>query len=612
MIQLLLLWGGDDLKGTIVSAWVKTCRKVYGDEITDEAMECFGMNPRKIFTPTEDIKDEKAIGFVNYISKKLDKPYFDTWREMGHSNVITFSEDYPAFFKYKNLYSFLRAMYDIHVVVTKKIPGAKPPILNIKPIGSHKATMTYSSSRGMFGYFQGMLEGASNYYGEKIKIDIVEKEESFTRLNLIFPEKIHEHRNYAMNKFFSFGFAKNLELKIALGSLVFMGIPYIIGTKFLQKNMLIIITLILTFIVPYIISKLLFLPKNRILKSLDEMENRGFSIETTISTGDDFEKINSKLNNIKKVIKADFVGYKGTTDELNVFANKFNEISANMGYTSQEISNVVEQVAEGAVSQADETENSAHILNSSIDSLNNIANKGNGGKGDLETTVEQINNGYENLKNTSKSLNGILTQFSLVKRSSLELQSRARDVNNIVETVEKISDKTNLLALNASIEASRAGEYGQGFTVVAMEIRELAESSKIAVKSINNNLETFIQEINELVRGIEEQYFILEKENETLSDVANESYLTVGSIKNVSDLIIELINELNSEGKSLNEISSNIESLAAISEENSASSEEVSANITIYTEEIKKMTKNINEFKKVSKQFSKELEKYTI
>lgn len=600
------------MKGTIVSAWIKTCRKLYGDELTNEAMEHLGINSNKIFTPTEDIEDTKAIGILDYIAKKLDKPSFDVWQEMGKNNVMTFSKDYPAFFKYNNLYSFLKAMYDIHVVVTKIIPGAKPPILKVEPIGSHKAVMTYSSPRGMFGYFLGMLKGASDFFEEEIDIEIVEKKEGFIKLHITFPEKIHEHKDYKINKFLSFGFAKSLELKIGLGSLIFLGIPYIIGTKFLQNYILIPLTLILTFIIPYIISKLLLLPKDSILKSLDSMGDRNISIESTIYTKDFFEDINIKINKIKKIIKSDFVGYNGTTDELNVFADKFNEISANMNYTSQEISNVMEQVAEGAVNQADETENSAHLLNNSINSLNNVVSRENKVKEDLELAVKKISSGYENLKNTSKSLNNILNEFSFVKEKGFKLQNRARDVNNIVDTVEKISDKTNLLALNASIEASRAGEYGQGFTVVAIEIRKLAENSKEAVKSINENLETFIEEINEFVKEIENQYFILEKENETLSDVATENYKTVTSMESISNLIIELIDELNNESKALNKISSNIESLAAIAEENSASSEEVSANITTYTNEIKKMIENINEFKKVSEQFKKELEKYTI
>lgn len=600
------------MKGTIVSAWIKTCRNIYGDEITNEAMKKYGMSPDKIFTPMEDIDDKAAIGIVDYIAEKTNKTSFEAWKEMGKNNVLTFSLDYPAFFRYKNLYSFLRAMYDIHVVVTKRIPGAKPPILHVEPIGSKKASMTYSSPRGMFGYFEGMLIGASQFYNEKIDIETIEKTKDFMKIHITFPEEIYEHKDYKFNKALSFGFIKNLETKIGVASLLFIGIPYVILSKFANENILLPTTLALSFLVPFLISKGLFAPIKTIYRNLDEMENRNISIENTISTKDFFENINSKLNSIKANIKSDFVGYKGTTDELNVFADKFNDISTNMGYTSKEISNVVEQVAEGAVSQAEETEMTAGLLNDSMNSLNDITEKENMGKEDLETAVLKLNKGYENLKNTSKSLNNILGEFLQVKENGIKLQNRAKDVTKIVETVESISDKTNLLALNASIEASRAGEYGQGFTVVAMEIRKLAEGSKEAVKNINDNLVTFINEIDGFVEQIEKQYITLEKENNSLSNIANENYTTVMSIQNVSNLIIDLIENLNNETKSLNTISANIETLAAIAEENSASSEEVSANVVAYTEELNKMIENIKEFKKVSEQFGEDLERYIV
>lgn len=600
------------MKGTNVSAWIRTSKSLFGENLVNEALEHYGISPNKIFTPMEDIEDSKALGFVNYIANKLGKDPSEIWLEIGIGNVKTFSEDYPAFFRYKNLYSFLSALYDIHIVITERIPGSKPPIVSIEAVDKNKAIMSYSSPREMFGYFHGMLKGAAIYYDEDIEVEILETSKGFTKIAISFEEDIYSQKAYKFNKFFSFGFIKGLETKIALASLLFGGIPIMIISNFVDKKIMTPIALALSFIIPYFVGKALFKPKDAILESINEIKSKDLSFERNISTNDFFEDINNNLNQIKASIKTDFVGYKGTTDELNVFANKFNEISNNMGITSNDITNVVEQVAYGAINQAEETESAAYNLSDSIQNLNNISEKENKGKDALETAVSNIEKGYRDLKYTSNSLNNILNEFSEVKEKGLTLQTRAKTVTDIVRTVEQIAEQTNLLALNASIEASRAGEYGQGFTVVALEIRKLAEGSKKAVQDINDILKAFVMEIDELVGEIEGQYQILDNENQSLNTLSTETNQIVNTIQDVSNLIIELVDELNKETESMNQIAHHIESLAAIAEENSASSEEVSANVATYTNEIRRMTENILEFKKVSEKFSQDLEKYTL
>lgn len=600
------------MKGTIVSAWVQTCRALYGDEITNDALESFNLSKNRIFTPTEDIEDRVGRGIIEYIAKKLGKTSDEVWRAMGNDNVFTYAKIYPAFFRYKNLYSFLQAMYDIHVVVTKRIPGANPPILGIDPVDKYTAHMTYSSKRGMFSYFHGMLEGAAKYFKEDIKVEVLEKTDTFTKIGITFPEEIFLQRNYKLNKVLSLGFIKSVEGKMALASLILLGIPGALLIKFVDSSIALPGILGLSVAVPFLVGKGLFAPLKAINSSLDKLVDKDLSLVEAISTNDFFEDINDKITAVKNSIKTDFVGYKGTTDELNVFADRFAEISSNMSYTSNEISNVVSQVAGGAVNQAEETEHAAYKLNSSVISLNDVVKKENQGKDDLETAVVQINKGFEDLQSTSESLSHILLQFSQVKSKGQELQNRANQVRDIVETVEKIAEQTNLLALNASIEASRAGEYGRGFTVVAMEIRKLAEGSKEAVQTINANLESFISDIDGFVFDISDQYNILERENVKLTSVAEENHTSIASISKVSNLIVELTNELTKETQSINTISEGIESLAAIAEENSASSQEVSDNVQAYTEEIKRMIESIHEFKKVSVEFSKDLEKYIV
>lgn len=600
------------MKGTIVSAWVETCRELYGEDLTDEALLYNGIDKDRVFRPSEDIEDQEALGILEYIGKKLNKSSDYMWRTMGNHNVITYTKVYPAFFRYKSLYSFLQAMYDIHVVVTKRVKGAKPPILDVKPVDKYTAHMTYSSPRGMFSYFHGMLEGAAKYFKEDIEVETLEKTDDFLKLAITFPEEIYYKKKFILNNALSLGFINNMEGKIALASLAFVGIPSTLLFRFAPQSVSIVSVLILSSAIPFFISKGLFKPLKYIDSYLDELRDKDFSLIHNISTNDFFEDINEKLREIKESIKTDFVGHKGTIDELNVFADKFAEISKTMSETSNDMSAVVDQVADGATSQAYETEEVAISLNNSITSLNKVVKEENEGKADLEFSVETISKGFEDLKSTSNSLNQVLEQFSGVRTKGNDLQKRAQEVRTIVDTVEKISEQTNLLALNASIEAARAGEHGRGFDVVASEIRTLAEGSKDAVKTINSNLESFILNIDTLVGDISDQYNILESENKKLNSITEENIVSINSIEKVTLLIASLINELNTEANNMDSISQNIESLAAIAEENSASSEEASANIQVYSEEIKKMTRNIEEFKKVSMEFSQDLEVYIL
>ena len=598
------------MKGTIVSAWVETCRDLYGESLTNESLIFNGIDTDKVFRPSEDIEDKKALGILEYIGKKTNKSSDEMWRTMGNHNVNTYTRVYPAFFRYKNLYSFLQAMYDIHVVVTKRVSGAKPPILDVQAVDKYTAHMTYASPRGMFSYFHGMLEGAAIYFKEDIKIETLEKRDDFLKIAITFPQEISYKKKFILNNILSFGFINNMEGKIAISSLFLVGLPSALLFKFADGNIAIASVLILSALIPFIISRGLFKPLKYINTYLDELKEKDFSFIHTISTKDFFEDINNKLSEISGTIKTDFVGHKGTTDELNIFADKFGDISRNMSSTSNDLSAVVEQVAEGATSQAFETEQVATQLNNSISSLNGVVKRENEGKLDLESSVEVISKGFDDLRSTSNSLTQVLEQFSGVRTKGHDLQNRAEEVRSIVDTVEKIAEQTNLLALNASIEAARAGEYGRGFDVVASEIRTLAEGSKTAVQTINSNLESFISNIDSLVGDISNQYNILEDENKKLSTITEENLVSINSIENVSQLLAHLIDELNTEANNMNSISENIESLAAIAEENSASSEEASANIQVYSEEIRKMTHNIAEFKKVSMEFSEDLEEY--
>lgn len=357
---------------------------------------------------------------------------------------------------------------------------------------------------------------------------------------------------------------------------------------------------------------LMMSPIGKIKEEIERIIKNEYNIDGKITTNDFFEEIYDLLKEHKKVIQADFVGFKGVTDEMNTFVNTINEISDSMNHTSTEISGVVEQVANGAVTQAQNTDKAVQALNGNIEALRNIVENENENKSELEDAMLKINNSYENVENASKNILKSLQSFNEVKEKGTQLEGKAKDINNIVSIVSGIAEQTNLLALNASIEAARAGEQGKGFAVVAESIRKLAEQSKEAVLDINSNLAQFVKEIGLLVDHIDVQYNVLEKETNNLDIVRNISYEANQSVQSVATSMIETISKLNIEADSISDVYDSIESLAAIAEENSASSEEVSASVINYTNEIKKLIDNISDFKGITKTFKNDLEKYKI
>ncbi|MDF2502931.1 MULTISPECIES: heme NO-binding domain-containing protein [Clostridium] len=599
------------MKGTVVATWVRTCRKLYGDSIIDEAMKQVGFGSEKIFSPLENVDDNQVNELIKYISKKTNTNIKELWTTIGKDNVVSFFNDFPAFFQHENLYSFLRTLFDIHVVMTQKFPGAKPPIVSIEPIASREAIFTYKSKRGMFDYLYGLLKGSAEFFNENITIDEIERTDSYAKLKINFEKDIHYVKVFRFNKLLSLGFIKNMGVKVAIFTFIvslIISIP-LLGTS----NIIRVITAaIISGIASFVGTELLLRPQKFINQQLLKINNHDFVVKSSIKTSDFFEEIHKGIINHEKVISKDFVGIKGITDEMNTFVKNINNISDFMSTTSNEISGIVEQLASGAVDQANNTQDCATVLNDNIESLKEVVKDENENKEKLEDAIRKIDNSYESVDETGKNIMDSLNKFKEVRDNGVKLNGEVKNIRGIISIVSEISGQINLLALNASIEAARAGEAGKGFSVVAEEVRKLAEETKNAVGEINDSLANFINDIGVLVRNIETQYGVLQNGIDSLQSVRNSSYEAKISAKTVSQSMINAAERLNVEANSISSIYNNIESLAAIAEENSASSEQVSANVANYTSQIKKLTDNVGQFKKLIESFDDELKKYKI
>lgn len=601
------------MKGTVVTTWINSLKDLYGPDTVNSALVKIGWAEDRIISPLEEIEDSEPKLLVSEVGKLIGKKDNEIWRAIGRSNIKSFSKWFPSYFERSSLKPFLMMMDDVHAQLTRMIKGALPPRLIATDIGDKELEIKYLSKRSMFDYFLGLLEGCGEFFNEKIEVTELEKGTEnnlgMIRVRVRMEKGVKSISNYSLSKILSLGFIKKLPLKISLlPAILTAAVSFILTDNVIHTAVIALLSFAFTAVSAAIITA----PISALHSELKELNNLDFSLFRTIKTGDEFETLAKEINAIKEKIQKDFLFLKGGNDDMYSFTKAFSDIASRMKTVSDGISDVVQDVANGAVHQAEETEKSVEIIGTNMDTLNKIADEELKSSEQLKAAVSNIKQSALETQNVAGMILGVKENFSHVNKQGEELSKRVSDIMNIVTTVESIADQTNLLSLNAAIESARAGEMGRGFAVVASEIRGLAEDSKTSVKTINESLHLFTGEVNELVAQINAEFRRLEESNRTLEKVAKENNESTGQISIVAESIVRLVEEMSVQTQQLSTVFENVHMLAAIAEENSASSEEMSANVIEYSNKIKELTSYIEELEKLSLNFKTELGKYRI
>lgn len=597
------------MKGTVVSSWVESCRALYGKEVVDKALIANKLSTDVIFTPLEDVDDKIATGIVDRVGELVQKDHKEIWGIMGEQNIMTFSKNYPGFFRHESAYQFLKSMNDVHKIVMQRFAGAVPPVLDVTPISSHEIIFVYRSKRGMQDYLMGLINGVANYFNEKIELGLLEQNPGEIKLKLTFEKEIHYTKKYRINRILSLGFIKKTSIKaslfntIVVAALSFVLLPSKVDAAIISAAVL---------FVSAASSAVLNRPQKLLIKEIQKLSQNNFVEYLSVKSNDEYEKIFEHVNEVKRSVQKDFIGFNAIVDEMYTFNHSVTEIAETMKETSEDITGVLDEVAIAATTQAEDTENAVTILNDSIRNVTRISDTSQDNKDKIEVAMVSLENSFQNVHHTTDEINMVLSKFKLIKTNSSELRKNAESMTEIVSIVSSIAGQINLLALNASIEAARAGDAGRGFAVVAEEVRKLSNETNHAVEEINQNLTGFIKSIEGVVGDIDTQYNVLETESNKLTDAVNNSSQSNKHLKAVSDLMIKTSKELKEEADNISSIFDNMHSLAAIAEENSAATEEVSSNVAVYMDQIGKLSQQINVFDLMIKNFQEDLSKYKI
>lgn len=603
------------MKGTVVLVWINSLKELYGEDGVEQVLEELKWKGESMITPTMDVDDEDAMKLVERIASMEGEEVGEVFRKMGRNNVWSFYEFFPSYFDQNSAKEFLSMMDDVHKQLTKMIAGANPPGLESREISPNTIKINYVSSRGLFDYFLGLLKGVGDFFNEDIEVEElsrgeVEGDNKYLEVKVITEKSTAETRNFGLSRLFSLGLIRDIPLKISfLSSVIITGITALV-TWYFNPGLLLIF--IVSFGTIYLASKAVLAPLSTLKEEIYKLKNLDYSQTRRVKTNDQLENIFQELFEGKQNIKKDLLFLKGGTDDMYKFVERFSQVSQNMKDLSEEISKMVEEVSQGAMQQAEETEGSADKLNTNVENIKEISTEELRDKESLEEAVENIKSSYEHINGVAEGLEDVKQRFGAVDSKGKELAKNVEDMLDIVTTVEEIAEQTNLLALNASIEAARAGEHGQGFGVVANEVRNLAENSGNAVATISDNLKSFVSEVEKLVGDITDQFSRLEESTQTLQSTAEETGRATNQINEVADKITTMAEKLSEETQNINRVFESINSLAAIAEENSAASQEMSSNVSEYSDRIKEMSAYTEQLKTLAGEFRSELQKHKV
>ncbi len=371
--------------------------------------------------------------------------------------------------------------------------------------------------------------------------------------------------------------ASNIEIDITndFKKIYELAFALIVGQIFIQGLLFILIG--------WIANRFVVRPVTEVKEHLQHIVNGDMTKLVDISSRDEMGEVLSAVQSTKVL--------------LGSILSQITSVTKNIDEQAKYLTQSMKNVEKGSIAQTEAASSMSAAVEEISVSINQVAENTKAVHNTSENSKHLASQGREIVNQVVKDMTVISQSVISTAQTIEQLGVKSNEIQNIVKTITEIADQTNLLALNAAIEAARAGEQGRGFAVVADEVRKLAEKTRLSTveiikmtDEIQSSTSLAVTEMQATVDKVKSGTILTEKAGNSIIEIDEGASTVLTGVEQISNTIKE-------QNQVTKEIASNVEKVAQMTEQNSASVNDVSATVNKLEKLSDELEKTVSQFR---------------